>query len=295
MAETPDEPLVSVVIPTRNRPVKLQRAVESVCEQTYGHLEIIVVDDGSDPPASIDSDGRDCPPIRVSRLASPEGSGRARNHGAQLAGGELIAFLDDDDEWLPRHLQTQVDVLRRARGRVSAVESGHEGWRDGKLLYTQRPSLNRETSIAILKEPRVFTSSVLMKKDRFDQAGGFEPDLQRHQDWVLWARMFQSYELLSVDDVTVKRDINDWITPEQRLIAYRDVRARLDPLIAALPALDRYKVKVWHSRTHFIRWGNASFTKHGVDWLWDSLIKARRGAHRIGARMRRRDPREEIW
>lgn len=94
-----DEPLVSVVLPTYDRPAFLRSAVESVAAQTYTNVELIVVDDDSPTPAAeaIDEDllGSSIT-LRVLRGEGNRGVNAARNEGIRAAGGEYIAFLDDD-------------------------------------------------------------------------------------------------------------------------------------------------------------------------------------------------------
>lgn len=116
-------PAVSVVIPTRDRPALLDRAVRAVLHQRYGGaVECIVVFDRSDPVApSVDLPvGRELRCIVNERTPGLAG---ARNSGALAAGGELLAFCDDDDEWLPDKLSRQVARLARDPGAV-AVASG---------------------------------------------------------------------------------------------------------------------------------------------------------------------------
>jgi glycosyltransferase involved in cell wall biosynthesis len=91
------DPLVTVVITTRDRPDRLPRAVASALGQTHPAVEAIVVDDGSSPPARTPADPR----LRTIRLDPPQGACRARNAGLAAARGAWITFLDDDDE-LPR-------------------------------------------------------------------------------------------------------------------------------------------------------------------------------------------------
>jgi glycosyltransferase involved in cell wall biosynthesis len=102
--------LVSVIIPTYNRAAMIGDAIRSVLAQTYPHYEIIVIDDGStdDTPAVLE---RFAGAIRVMRQQNA-GAGIARNRAINAARGELIAFLDSDDEWMPHKLALQVDIMR---------------------------------------------------------------------------------------------------------------------------------------------------------------------------------------
>src|SRR5438874_1624069 len=103
-------PLVSVVIPTYNSAHYIGEAVQSVLAQTYTNFEVIVVDDGStdDTRERLESVAG-----RIRYLYQPNGGvSKARNRGIQEARGELIAFLDGDDEWLPEKLAKQLAYMR---------------------------------------------------------------------------------------------------------------------------------------------------------------------------------------
>jgi len=112
--------LVSVIIPTLQRPALLLRAVASVFAQTYTHLEVIVVIDGPDKPTLAALGDLDDPRLRVVTNPRSLTAAGARNAGVARATGTWIAFLDDDDEWLPTKIETQ---LALAAGRESVVVS----------------------------------------------------------------------------------------------------------------------------------------------------------------------------
>jgi len=119
----PAVPDVSVVIPTRFRPELVTRAVRSVLAQTVDTIEVIVVIDGPDEPtaAALAALGDDR--IRVETLPEPGGAPNARNVGARAAQGAWVAYLDDDDEWLPRKLEVQLALAKGARAAVPIVAS----------------------------------------------------------------------------------------------------------------------------------------------------------------------------
>jgi glycosyltransferase involved in cell wall biosynthesis len=106
-------PTVSVVVPTRDRPELLRRAVTAILGQTYpGLVECVVVFDQSDPDLPWEDPGP-TRRLQVVRNDRTPGLAGARNAGAAQATGELLAFCDDDDEWLPRKLERQVEALTR--------------------------------------------------------------------------------------------------------------------------------------------------------------------------------------
>ena len=109
-------PAVSVVIPTRGRAELLRRALGSVAAQTHRDLEVVVVVDGPDPATEALLDAWDGRPLTVVVNPRSVGGGEARNVGVRAARGEWIAFLDDDDEWLPHKLDRQLRDLADGRG-----------------------------------------------------------------------------------------------------------------------------------------------------------------------------------
>lgn len=182
--------LVTVVIPTVRRPHLVTRALRSVLAQTHAALEAVVVIDGPDP-ATADAlagwpDGR----VRVLQLAEPCGAGAARNRGAAGAAGRWIAFLDDDDEWLPEKLERQLaaagprDVVVSCRSRVH-TPGGVELWPrrlyDGRMpvdeyLFDRRTPFRGQTHVG--------TSSVLLPTALFARTG-FSTDRQQEDTTLL--------------------------------------------------------------------------------------------------------------
>jgi glycosyltransferase involved in cell wall biosynthesis len=116
-------PVVSAVIPTRNRPELVTRAVRSVLSQTVREIECIVVIDG--PDAATVQSLSEIADVRVRVIALPENVGgcQARNLGAQAARGEWVALLDDDDEWLPHKLEKQLAAVAGSAEPVTMVVS----------------------------------------------------------------------------------------------------------------------------------------------------------------------------
>jgi glycosyltransferase involved in cell wall biosynthesis len=113
---------VEVVIPTRNRPELVRRAIASVIQQNYGgHLRVAVVFDQQEPDEALRRDGP--VPVRVLGNSRTPGLAGARNTGITTSQADLIAFLDDDDEWLPGKLERQVQLLNSVPGAPLATTS----------------------------------------------------------------------------------------------------------------------------------------------------------------------------
>jgi glycosyltransferase involved in cell wall biosynthesis len=158
-----DKPIVSVIIPTFNRSAMVREAVESVLSQTSDEFELIVVDDGS-----TDGTGAALEPYSASlSLVRQENRGvsAARNRGAAVARGELLAFLDSDDLWLPEKLAVQLSYLRTFPD--AAVCHTEELWiRDGKRVNPRKKHAKAEGRdfVRLLRESLISPSSVILRR-----------------------------------------------------------------------------------------------------------------------------------
>lgn len=189
-------PLVSVVIPTYNREHCLGRAVESVLNQSYSNIELLIVDDGSDDgtEALVASwkDDRICYIRQVN-----QGAPAARNNGVRNAQGEFIAFQDSDDCWYPDKLEIQMEywqrhqeysmiysayMLRRQNGEsVRVPYSGTWGNLEGDIFST------------LLVNNCIGTPTMLMRKDCFWEIGGFKEEMECLEDWDFALRFSEKY------------------------------------------------------------------------------------------------------
>jgi glycosyltransferase involved in cell wall biosynthesis len=109
------EPLVSVIIPTRNRPHLVVRAVHSALNQSLRDIEVIVVIDGPDETTLQILNQIDDPKLKVNMLPQHLGLSDTRNTGVREARSQWIAFLDDDDEWLPQKLEIQLQAAQKSK------------------------------------------------------------------------------------------------------------------------------------------------------------------------------------
>jgi glycosyltransferase involved in cell wall biosynthesis len=184
---------VSVVIPTRNRHAMVVRAVRSVLAQSHDDLEVVVVDDGGDDgtPEALARLGDDR--VVVHRLARCGGVSAARNAGIARAGGDAVAWCDDDDVWGPGKLRRQVEALQRdgAAGwsttGAAAVTVDDTGTR---VLWVSRPPAADAVLDALLGRNAIpgGGSGVLARRDLLAETGGFDPGLSLLADWDLWTR-----------------------------------------------------------------------------------------------------------
>jgi len=117
------KPEVSVIIPTFNRAAFLKSAIKSALHQTYDDIEIIVVDDNSSAPVHDVIKKLQDTRIKYIRHKHNFGVSVARNTGIKASKGKYIAFLDDDDEWLPEKLEKQIEIIKNSSEKVCGVYS----------------------------------------------------------------------------------------------------------------------------------------------------------------------------
>lgn len=184
--------LISVVIPTCNRASMLKRALDSVLKQTFDDIEIFVVDDASsdNTPEVIKNYLNDR--VHYIRLDESKGANFARNLAVSKTQGQYIAFLDDDDVWMPEKLRKQMMVFE-ADSSIGLVYTGVEVIHTGySNIYHTSPKLRGNLSKSILTFNYIgSTSSVMVKRAVFERAGGFDINLPQLQDYDLWIRICQ--------------------------------------------------------------------------------------------------------
>lgn len=207
----PDALTVSVVVPCFNAERWITATLASVQAQQWPALETIVIDDGS-TDATAARVLREFPQARLVRQANA-GVAAARNRGAALAQGEWIAFIDADDWWLPDKLRLQLEALRDAQPPSGLCCSAWSVWTSNApepepdLLEKLAAQADDSAKWAgpsgwiypqLLLDSQVWTSTVLVKRDLFMQAGGFDPSLRIGEDLDLWLRLSRVTPVLRV-------------------------------------------------------------------------------------------------
>lgn len=194
--------MISVVIPTHNRSTLLSRALESVLNQTFKDVEIIIVSDGStDNTDEIVGDyQKKHGNIKFIEINPGKGANNARNKGIEASKGDYIAFLDDDDEWEPEKLEYQMNVFN-SDDSVGLVYTGI------KVIYVKedityysmsgyKGDLSKEI---LLKNVIGATPSVMVRKAVLEKSGYFDYDMPAKQDYDLWIRICQISKVGFVD------------------------------------------------------------------------------------------------
>ncbi len=205
MPAVPPPDLVSVVIATYNMGRYLPQAVQSVLSQTYAHVEVQIVDDGStDDTAQIirrwDQDER----VRVYRQSNG-GQAQARNRGVALSKGRYVAFLDADDEWLPQKLSRQIPLF--ATPEVGVVYSDYECMDgEGRRLPPKPPTrmYRGRVSAALLIDNFVSFQTAVVRRECLERHGGFDESVRMGDDYDLWLRLSAHYEFDFVPEATVR-------------------------------------------------------------------------------------------
>ena len=200
-------PRVSVIIPTHNRASMLPRAVDSVLSQTFTDFELLIVDDCSaDETPEVAARYTD-PRVRAFRHIRNSGAAAARNTGIANSRGEYIAFLDDDDEYLPTKIEKQAQVLDAASADVGMVYV----WcnfvgADGKTIGT-RCRMDEgyvfEEALALRLILGIGTSS-MTRAAVFEDIGGFDEALFVGEDLDFLCRFARQFKILSVPEVLVR-------------------------------------------------------------------------------------------
>lgn len=200
-----DHPLVSAVIPTRGRPDLLACALRSALRQTWHPLEVIVVVDGPDPETEARLAAFSDPRLRIVFLPEISGGSAARNAGVRASCGEWIAFLDDDDEWLPGKIARQMRAVSETSIWFPVITS---------RLVAKSPSRSRVLPLR-LYDPAQSVADYLFCRSSLADPGGliqtstllaprdlllavpFREGLPMHQDWD-WVIQVAAYEGVAV-------------------------------------------------------------------------------------------------
>lgn len=201
-------PFVSVIIPTYSRAIYLSRAIDSVLNQTYPNIELIIVDDnGLGTPTQIKtneiiSSYKNKDLTYIIHESNKNGSA-ARNTGIRRSKGEFIAFLDDDDEFLPEKIEEQVAYLMSRSRQYGAVYSGYRVFDKNKIKVEKKAYLEGNLQLELLKM-KFHTgsgSNVLFKREIFDTIGLYDENFIRHQDWEFLVRFFRKYKICVIEDI----------------------------------------------------------------------------------------------
>lgn len=182
-------PLVSCIIPTKNRPELVMRAIRSALEQSYSKIEVIVIDDSTDMHTQhLLSKSGLC--IKYIKNVNSKGACYSRNIGLMESKGDYIAFLDDDDLWMPRKIEKQL----RLANTYPIVGCNSTTIIRGKRHYTRRPAIVTYENLLYNNNCLGSCSFVMTASDAI-QGCFFDENLKAGQDWDMWISIMKKNKI----------------------------------------------------------------------------------------------------
>lgn len=252
--------MISVVIPLYNKEKQIAHTLQSVFNQTFQNFEVVIVDDGSTDGSVAEVEKLSDSRIRLIHQKNA-GVAAARNRGIEEAKGDLIAFLDADDEWKPEYLATQYHLsqkypdcnvfacnyeFRNIEGKVTPTIIR-------KLPFTGEDGiLSNYFEVASCSHPPLWTSSIVVKKQAIQAIGGFPVGIRSGEDLLTWARLAVNGQIAYSKKVVAIYDLGEGYVltnlPPRRQDIGDPVGKELVKLLSVYPekmALKRY-ISHWH-------------------------------------------------
>lgn len=261
---------VSVIIPSYNRE-EVEQAVKSALAQTVEDMEVIVVDDCSDIPVRERLDCISDERVTVIRHKENRNGAAARNTGIDNAKGQYVAFLDDDDFWLPDKLEKQ--LLRMQETNYGAVYSQllYKSGMKNEIVGSNKEGDLRKDSLKMQLHGG-FGSTLVVRKEIAEEVGGFNEDLERYQDGEFLIKIMSKTKIACVDEpLAVIYGHEGFVEPYKRENAKLEFLDHFSDLIDSYGfAESRYVRAVHYLELSWIL-SNAGDTKKGLKYLAKSL------------------------
>lgn len=247
--------LISCVIPSYKRADTLRRAIDSVLAQTHKELEVLVVDDNiagdeySNALRKIIEEYKNDGRVKLVTQPKHINGAEARNTGVRAAQGEWIAFLDDDDEWLPEKLEKQIAALQ-ANPDCMGVSALYNEYMNGELVHSCPPYNTENMNMKVFsRQVAVFTSTVLLNKEKLMEFGCFNNKLKRHQDLQLLLDFTSRNKMTVVCEYLVKLHLDSGINRpnlERFIEIKKDFFNAMDSLFKTYSKSDQKLIKSAH-------------------------------------------------
>ena len=205
-------PVVSVIIPTHNRPQLLQRAIKSVVSQTYQGIELIVIDDASQDKIKLPSNYNSLLDVQIIRNDKSLGPSVARNIGIDVAKGEYISFLDDDDEYFPEKIRSAIETLnneddycRFVYGDTLVIEEDRQYSLVDSVGISRSQNWSDNKFAALVKNNWIHANSFVVEID-LARRKKFDPKALARDDWNFALRCLQESSAIFIDQVVATWD-----------------------------------------------------------------------------------------
>lgn len=251
--------MISVIIPLYNKEAGVATALRSVLAQTYQNFEVIVVDDGSTDGSVAVVETFNDQRIRLIRQQNA-GVSAARNRGIEEAKGEYVAFLDADDEWMPEYLETQHNLTKKYP-QCDVFVTNYEFHNEDEVVtypYLRKLLIHKDDGVlenyfevASFSSPPLWTSAIIVRKDKIQTVGYFPVGVTLGEDLLTWARLACKYRIaytkkaLAIYNFRTQKQL---VTP-RRAPDVNDVVGRelykLYQEHSSIPYLDSY-IALWH-------------------------------------------------
>lgn len=221
---------VSVIIPTYNREKTILRAVQSVLDQTYTNLEVLVIDDGSTDGTAEIVKGIGDDRVKYVVLEQNGGQSMARNIGVEMAEGEWIAFQDSDDCWHNNKLETQIEYIKENPQFSLVYCMSMNYFQSGATLVVPAAPLPEvmegKMIFTLLRRNVIDTPTMFMRKECFLNVGGFDTAYKALEDWEFVLRFAKEYEIGYIPEVLMDSYmLNDGVS--SNIGAYYEGRCRM--------------------------------------------------------------------
>lgn len=191
-----DKPLVSIIMPTHNREKVIEKAIDSVLKQSYENWELIIVDDGSSDGTLNSLNQISSDKIKIVSYEDNNGTAFARNVGLENASGEYVMYLDSDNQWDFRFVETMVGAFIELP-QADALYSG-------QLLYKDDKSKPYAVRFGSFNRPLLHNRNYIdmncfcHKKAVFEEIGGFDEELTHLSDWDYILKISNNFKVYSV-------------------------------------------------------------------------------------------------
>lgn len=202
------KPKVSVVVATYNRPIMLREALQSILSQTYGNIEIIVVNDSGIEVENIINELNKRNTIIYLKHDKNKGLAASRNTGIKASSGKYIAYLDDDDIFYPNHIATLVSALEGSDYKIAYTDAyrANQTLIDGSYTTISKDipySIDFSKDLLLVHNISP-VNCFIHEKSCLEHTGLFDEELTSHEDWDLWIRLSRYYDFKHIRSITAE-------------------------------------------------------------------------------------------